>query len=116
MISAENVRLVPPRINFIRKSTCPEVNSLVESVRKYFSQENIIHDCELVCSNNEYVKHQGEYGTYLKRHDVSFNLRELKEMNIYHDRIVFRTSEKECSINIGKDFFYFIDCEEDYYL
>lgn len=116
MISCANIQLIRPRINFRQKVECPEVNELVETIDKYFQQTDNIYDCELICSNNEYRKHRGKFGTYLKREDISFNLRELKQLDIYRDRLVFKTVKTEYCILISPDFFYFIECEEDYYI
>ena len=117
MIEGYGLKLSQPMITF--ESTAlvcnPEVEPLIIDIRLFFNQTNKIYDAEITLSNNEYRKFQGKYGPYLKRIDTSFNLRFLTEIRLYDDYIIFKTVDEEYKINIGKDFFYFLEWEHEYY-
>lgn len=117
MIEGYGLRLSQPKIvshntNIMNN---PEVESLLIDIRLFFNQENKIYDAEIILSNNEYRKFQGEYGPYLKRMDIVFNLRFLTEIQLYDDYVLFKTVDEEYKVNVGKDFFYFFEWESSYY-
>ena len=117
MIEGCGLRLSQPKIlsHNTNIMSNPEVESLLMDIRLFFNQKNKIYDAEIVLSNNEYKKFQGEYGPYLKRIDITFNLRFLIEIRLYEDYIIFKTVDEEYKVNVGKDFFYFFEWESSYY-
>ena len=118
MIQGTNIILKQPLIGFESKDLLdnPEINELLTDLKKYFKQKNIIYDADLILSNNEYATHQGKFGPYKKRIDITIKLRHITEITFYSKCIKFKSTNNEYYIEIMDDFFYFIEWEKDYYL
>ena len=120
MIKANNITLIKPKIIFktdtLRENK--EIISLICFIRSYFQQKNIIHDCELTLTNNEYETIQGKHGHYKKRINTTFQIRHLKKMILYDEHIDFHILNNDTitthRIKISKNFLYILECEDDY--
>lgn len=119
MICKTGIILKPPSLYI--EETCnlnnPEINSLINSITEYFSQTNIVYDAELTVSNNEWEDIPGVPGAR-RRKDISFPLNELVEIHLKKDGITFKLNdlqETEHSLNVGENFFYFMDYERAFY-
>jgi len=116
-----NIRLNPPKIHIVSQKLLdnPEVKSLLDTVRKYYEQKNIIYYADLVMSNNKYETVYSEFGDYKRRINVSFRLIDLTGVTVYDDHIIFdvidNTVTNHIRIDISKDFFYFVEWEDSYY-
>lgn len=117
MIEGYGLKLTQPRINYRKKTlmTHPEIQEMLKSIREYFNQENIIYDAYITLTNNEYETIIGEYGAYKRRKDITFCLRYLIQIDIYKDKIIFKTVDEDYQVNVGKDFLYFLEWESNYY-
>lgn len=121
MICKYNVKLNPPtcKINDYQLLENEEVNSLLDSIADFFSQQNVIHDAELIVSNNEWDTVYNEFGKPIgqKRRDISFDLSELKEITLDAGNITFKVGffEEIFKIPVTDKFFYFFEWEEDFY-
>ena len=77
MIDKYNIKLNPPncRINDESLLENEEVNSLLDSITNFFSQQNIIYDAELTVSNNEWEDVYNEFREHIgKKERISHSL------------------------------------------
>ena len=122
MIQGINITLSPPILEMksLELKKFPEVNCLLESLTNYFSQNGIIYDAELIVSNCEYEELQSKFGKYKKRIDYSFKLRYLEKIVLYDECIEFHVLDNDITnvirVKVGKNFFYFLEWENEYYL
>jgi hypothetical protein len=115
MITKNGITLKPPLLYIDEKSKpFSEVYSLINSLTEYFNQTDVIYDAELSVSNNDWEDVPGLPGCR-KRQDITFSLNELTEIHVKPDKIIFKLTQDEHSINLSKDFFYSIEYEEAYY-
>ena len=118
MFSGANLRLNKPTVQFIDKELLDnhEVVNLLKDFTDYYSQSNVIYDAEVILTNCEYETVYGDFGSYRKRKDYTFNLRHLESIKFCYDKICFKLINSESLIvPVGKNFMYSIEWEEDYY-
>ena len=121
MIDKFNVKLNSPscRINDNSLLANEELNSLLDSITDFFSQQNVIYTAELTVSNNEWDTVYNEFGERIgqKRKDISFDLSELTHIILDAGNIIFKVGfmEKIFKIPVTDKFFYFFEWEPGYY-
>ena len=109
--------LTPPSCYINTLLDNKEVICLLNTLTKYYSQTGRKYHAELVVSNNEWepVKNDG-VTLGRKRKDITVSLDGLNCVYIESDRILFKyTNETELNVPVTKDFFYYMNWEEDYY-
>lgn len=118
MIDKFNITLKSPtcKFNDLNLLNNEEVECLLESIKEFFNQRNIIYDAELTVSNNEWEA-KPEYPGAKFRKDATFNLSDLKHIEINADNILFKVGcfEKTYKIKVTDDFFFFFNWERAYY-
>ena len=123
MIAGYNLTLKHPIIKYhsqILIENNSEVKELIQAIREFFNQENVIYNADLTLSNNEWVTLQSEFGSYKERKDYTFRLMDVYKIVLNSNSIDFYIYEESgpdtCfHIKISKDFFWFFEWEQAYY-
>jgi len=116
-----NIKLKPPEITIISRKLLvnPEIKSLLETIREYYKQVQVIYYADLIMSNNEYETVYSEFGDYKKRINTSFRLIDLTGVIVYDEYLIFtvidNTIINHIKVEISNDFFYFLEWEDGYY-
>lgn len=111
------IRIEPPTLYVLPDvKLCSELDSLISDIQGFFAQScDCFYRADLVLSNNTWVPIQGVVGGR-RRLDVSFDLVKLIDVKIYNDLIMFTLKDGSVySLRLTKDFFYFLEWEDDYY-
>ena len=122
MIQGINIGLTGLKITYNSRNLLDnlEIQSLINDLQEFFKQKGIIYSADLILSNNKYRIVSSDFGEYKQRIDYTFRLFDLKELIFYDTYIILIVSDnnvdKRCRINISKDFFYFLEWEDSYYL
>ena len=116
MITGSNLKLIPPIIEYETGTlkANPEIQSMIKSLEKYYSQKNNIYEAKLIMTNQEWATY--EMGK--RRVNYEVELLNLEKVILHDKSIDFITPDTHPNVNvrITQKFFYSIEWESDYYM